>query len=310
LWYVTITHLESDLQFHLKSTDTNSPDHPSSNPSEDAPAHKKGSGRHALDSDQLLNVVRSFLLADKPEAAAPIDILQTVRYLVFSGAEQASWVSQSRLAKELGCASETTIASSQKRLKEEFGWLSIKSGKRSQRTNLVTVDLRKLPQAKMAREVIDPQAAEVAKRYANALRNPSIRKKQRLDKKWEQRAALAIQYIMRTTGCDIYFVADLLAFAFDSMKWHGTAIKGPSAFKKKAILKQLLGDFAFQKASAATQTATPAPVQAPQKPAAPKPTPAPTYMDSITESLPGAGAPAAAPSVRRPYAEPTAEDEF
>jgi hypothetical protein len=140
-----------------------------------------------LTNDQLFLTIRRLFTADD-EAKQKLDaesLLLLIRQLVQKADEKSTFLSQATLSRQLMC-SPTTIVDRTKKLKR-LGIFAVKSGKRSNSPNEVTVMLNKLPQGDLKMTVVSDVAKAVAAAYKTASQqtNPKRRFQAGTLQRWE-----------------------------------------------------------------------------------------------------------------------------
>jgi hypothetical protein len=185
-----------------------------------------------LDHDQLFLTIRRLFTADDP-AKSKLDtesLLLLIRLLVQRGDEQPTFLAHSTIARQL-LSSESTVADRMKKLKQ-LGILAIKSGKRLNMPNDVTVLLNKLPQGDLKPVTVSEAARKVAAAYKNVLLqyNPKRRFQAGTVQRWEY----AFQWLLdkRCKG-DSKLLVDMINTSLTHPDYAKAAQRGPEQIRKR-----------------------------------------------------------------------------
>jgi hypothetical protein len=177
----------------------------------------------------LIHAIRRLLATENqlPKDTTPLDLLQTVRFLVQRADEANVWPSQDTLAEQLA-SSPDAIAKSQKRLRDN-GWLVVRKGGYRGRTNSYSVDLDKVPLGDLSRTVISDSARKIAASYGRYVK---VTTRKKFMKNWHQQWSFAIQKLLKKTGGDVQKLVGIVNFALTSPTYQRKAQRGPSELKK------------------------------------------------------------------------------
>ncbi|HXM65124.1 MAG TPA: hypothetical protein VN911_00195 [Candidatus Acidoferrum sp.] len=155
-------------------------------------------------------------------------LLLLIRHLVQKADEQSTFLSHSTLSSQLRC-SESTIANRTAKLKR-LGIFAVKSGKRSNSPNEVTVMLNKLPQGDLKAVAVSSAAKEVATAYKDTLHR--INPKHRFQAGTLQRWEYVMQSLLVKCGGSAALLVNVLNFALHNAKYTKEAQRGPDRIKK------------------------------------------------------------------------------
>lgn len=183
-----------------------------------------------MTNDQLCLTIRRLFTADD-EAKSKLDaesLLLLVRHLVQKADEQGTFLSQSTLARQLRC-SESTVADRTQKLKR-LGIFAVKSGKRSNSPNAVTVMLNKLPQGDLKTVVVSPAAKDVAAAYKNTLHN--INPKRRFQVGTLQRWEYVMESLLKNCAGSADLLVSVINFALHHASYTNEAQRGPDRIRK------------------------------------------------------------------------------
>jgi hypothetical protein len=182
-----------------------------------------------MTDDKLIHIIRRLLAAeDKPNDLIPLDLLQTIRFLLQHADEKDIYPSQETLAEEL-CSSADAIARSQKRL-HRTGWIVVRKGGYRGRTNRYTVQLEKLPVGDLRRTVVSPDAKRIALQYGQ---NVKVMTRKKFMRNWLQQWSFQVQKLIDRTGGDAKTVSDIINFALRHPGHYKSAMRGPSELRKR-----------------------------------------------------------------------------
>jgi hypothetical protein len=184
-----------------------------------------------MDHDQLFLTIRRLFTADDA-AKGKLDtesLLLLIRQLVQKADEQSTFLSQSTLASQLLC-SESTIADRTQKLKG-LGIFAVKSGKRSNFPNEVTVMLNKLPQGDLKATTVSDGAKQVASAYKDTLHR--INPKRRFQAGTLQRWEYVMQWLLdKKCGGSAALLVNVINFALQNVEHTKAAQRSPDKIKK------------------------------------------------------------------------------
>jgi hypothetical protein len=185
-----------------------------------------------MTNDQLFLTIRRLFTADDA-AKSKLDtesLLLLIRQLVQRADEQSTFLSQSTLANQLLC-SESTIADRTEVLKS-LGIFAVKSGKRSNSPNEVTVMLNKLPQGDLKPTTVSDVANQMAANYKAGLLK--INPKRRFQLGTVQRWGYVMQWLLdKKCKGDFALLTNVFNFAFNHPDHAKAAERGPDRIKKR-----------------------------------------------------------------------------
>lgn len=182
-----------------------------------------------MNHDSLFLTVRRLFTAEDTKLDTE-SLLLLIRLLVQRGDEKPTFLSHGTLARQLRC-SESTIANRMQELKK-FGILAIKSGKRSNAPNDVTVILSKLPEGDLKAVTVSSVAKQVAQAYKNAMLK--ITPKRRFLKGTEQRWEHNIQWLLdKKCQGDATLLLKVINTALQHPDYTKAAQRGPDQIKKR-----------------------------------------------------------------------------
>jgi hypothetical protein len=184
-----------------------------------------------MNNDQLFLTVRRLFTANDA-AKSKLDtesLLLLIRQLVQKADEQSTFLSQSTLSSQLLC-SESTIADRTQKLKG-LGIFAIKSGKRSNFPNEVTVMLNRLPQGDLKATTVSDGAKQVAANYKDALHRNN--RKRRFQAGTLQRWEYVMQWLLdKKCAGSTDLLVNVINFAFQHAEYTKAAQRGPDRIRK------------------------------------------------------------------------------
>ena len=181
-----------------------------------------------MNHDALFLTIRRLFTDDKDTMLDTESLLLLIRLLVQKADEQPTYLAHSTLARQLRC-SESTIANRMRKLKQS-GILAIKSGKRVNMPNDVTVILSKLPQGDLKPTTVSDAAKSMAANYKAALTkiNPRRRYQAGTLQRWEY----TMQWLLdKKCKGEFALLAAVFNFAFNHPAYTGAAQRGPDQIK-------------------------------------------------------------------------------
>jgi len=182
-----------------------------------------------MNQDSLFHTIRCLFTADDNKLDTE-SLLLLIRLLVQKGAEQPVFLSQGTLARQLHC-SESTIANRMQELKK-LGMLAIKSGKRVNAPNDVTVLLNKLPQGDLKPVTVGDKAKRIADLYRTVMlkTNPKRRFQAGTLQRWEY----TMQWLLdKKCKGDSALLIDVINIGLTHPDYWKAAQRGPEQIKKR-----------------------------------------------------------------------------
>ena len=196
-----------------------------------------------MNHDQLFLTIRRLFTADDHKLDTE-SLLLLIRFLVHKADEESTFLSHDTLAMQLRC-SVSTIEKREKLLKQ-LGILAIKSGKRSNVPNEVTVLLNTLPQGDLKSTTVTSAAKEMAANYKVVLLK--IKPKRRFEAGALQRWEYVMQWLLdKKCKGDFGLLAKVLTFALNHPQHTAAAQRGPH--KIKARWRSLFADYTAAQSS-------------------------------------------------------------
>jgi hypothetical protein len=176
-----------------------------------------------------LQLLRSFLAADKPNWAETVDVLLTAHLIARADGEMRSNPSWETLAR-CSRVHHTTIYRAVERL-TEHGWIVKHSGQRRQLGNTYVVQVGNLPMKDFTATMVSDDANHLAFWYLGKVRSQTVYSKRykkqvapSVKKGWEQRWAFVMQrWLDGGANPERIKAAVDIAFKADSKR----AVRGP-----------------------------------------------------------------------------------
>ena len=176
-----------------------------------------------MNHDSLFLTIRRLFTADDTKLDTE-SLLLVIRLLVQKADEQSTFLSYGTLARQLRC-SESTVADRMQELKH-LGMVAIKSGKRSNTPNDVTVLLNKLPQGDLKPTTVSDAANQMAANYKAGLLK--INPKRHFQVGTLQRWGYVMQWLLdKKCKGDFTLLANVFNFAFHHPNYTKAAQRGP-----------------------------------------------------------------------------------
>jgi HTH domain len=182
-----------------------------------------------MEHDSLFLTIRRLFTADDTQLDME-SVLLLIRLLVQRADEKPTFLSHGTLARQLRC-SESTVASRMQKLKQ-LGILAIKSGKRSNSPNDVTVLLNKLPQGDLKPVTVSDAARKVAADYKTVLLK--YQPKRHFQAGTLQRWEYTMQWLIdkKCKGSSA-LLRDVINVALTHADYTKAALRGPEQIRKR-----------------------------------------------------------------------------
>jgi len=184
----------------------------------------------------LLTIRRLFRAGD-----ANLDsegMLLLIRLIVQKADEESVYLSQDTIAQETRCSVSTIRTRTQ--ILKHLGIIAVKSGKRRNAPNHITVILNKLPQGDLKVVTVSSAAKQMAFNYKNALLK--VNPKRRFEGGSLQRWEYVMEGLLKKCGGDFALLSHILTFALNSPKYTRAAQRGPH--KIRSCWRSLFADYA------------------------------------------------------------------
>ena len=182
-----------------------------------------------MNHDSLFLTIRRLFTVDDTKLDTE-SLLLVIRLLVQKADEQPTFLSHGTLARQLRC-SESTVANRMQELKQ-IGVLAIKSGKRSNTPNDVTVLLNKLPQGDLKPVTVGEMAKQLAASYKAAIlrSNPRRHFQAGTLQRWEY----TMQWLLdKKSKGDAELLVNMFNLAFGLPEYQKAARRGPEQIRKR-----------------------------------------------------------------------------
>src|ERR1700722_18406310 len=169
-----------------------------------------------MEHNALFLTIRRLFTADDDTKLDTESLLLLIRLLVQRGDEKPTFLSHRTLARQLRC-SESTIANRMHELKR-LGILAIKSGKKLNTPNDVTVILSKLPQGNLKPVTVGEMAKQLAASYKAAIlrSNPSRHFQAGTLQRWEY----TMQWLLdKKSKGDVQLLLSIINLAFSTPEY-------------------------------------------------------------------------------------------
>ena len=179
--------------------------------------------------DQLFLTIRRLFTADDTTLDME-SLLLVIRLLVQRADENPAWLSKGTIARQMRC-SESTVENRMQKLKAA-GILAIKSGKRLNMPNDVTVLINKLPQGDLKSTTVSSEAKRIAGLYKTVMlqNNPRRRFQAGTLQRWEY----TIQWLLdKKCMGDSGFLIRVINTALNHPEYTKDAQRGPDRIKKR-----------------------------------------------------------------------------